>query len=112
MKKTAILLSLLMLLSPVSFAASPWMEADTYLEQAEGKLLFGLKNALLGWLDLFNESTKASQKGISPYTGAYHALTDTVVNTVGGILHTATFFIPIDIPLRENGVDLSPNLNR
>ena len=30
-----------------------------------------------------------------------------IINTLGGAIHTATFFIPVDVPLPENGVDFS-----
>ena len=111
MKKVLTLFLLLALLSPTYlYAASPWTEKDSYGKKVEGKLLFGLKNTFLGWLDLFNEPVKASTENKSPFYGAYRGIVDSLCNTGGGILHVATFFAPFDIPLPDNGVDLSSNL--
>ncbi|MBI4115068.1 MAG: hypothetical protein HY447_00675 [Candidatus Omnitrophica bacterium] len=108
-KNLVICLTLLaVLITPtLAFAASPWTEKSTYTERLAGKLEFGLTNTLLGWVDLFAEPNKAANEGKNVWGGLGKGLIDTVVNTVGGAFHLVTFPIPVDIPLPENGVDLS-----
>jgi hypothetical protein len=112
MKKTIVLLLLAaMFLSPVSiFAASPWMEEDTYGERVAGKLHLGLMNTLLGWTDIFFEPVRASKKCSdcdSVWTGLGKGFTDAVVNEVGGALQLVTFPLVVDIPLPDNGVQFA-----
>ena len=78
------------------------------IKNGKGKQLqFGLKNVLLGWLDLFQEPHHYAVEHKNVFSGIGKGLLDTLSNEVGGALHTVTFFIPqIDIPLPENGVDL------
>ena len=101
-----IILSLL-LLPTAGFAASPWMEKTTYAEKTEGKFVFGVTNVLIGWTDLFVEPKRYHDEGKNVWAGVGKGLVDTVVNEVGGAFHLATFFIPVDFALPENGVDLS-----
>ncbi len=96
-----------MVVAPMGFAASPWTEEKTYGDRISGKLAFGLTNTLLGWIDLFAEPNKYANEGKNVWAGVGKGLVDTVVNTVGGALHLITFPIPADLPLPDNGVDIS-----
>ena len=109
MKKTlALLLVAAVFLSPVLvFAESPWTEKPTYNSQIAGKLQFGLQNALLGWLDLFIEPTRAAKHckdSGNLVAGIGKGLIDAVYNTAGGVFQAATFPLIADVPLPENGV--------
>ncbi len=109
MKKVlAILILMTVVLSPaMGFAASPWTEEATYGDRISGKLQFGLTNTLLGWVDLFAEPNNAVNKGENVWAGLGKGLVDTVVNTVGGAFQLVTFPIPVDLPLPENGVNIT-----
>ena len=86
---------------------SPWTQEVGYRDQALGKLGFGLKNLLLGWTDLFVEPKEASDAGGNILKGIGVGLKDAVENTLGGAVHTVTFFLPqIDAPLPEGGTQL------
>jgi len=88
------------------YAASPWTEASTYSEKSGQKLGFGLKNLLLGWTELFAAPERAKNNGENVFVGFGKGIGNFVVYTVGGALHVVTFFIPIDVPLPNNGVDI------
>jgi len=112
MKKATILLLLaVMFLTPVAgFAASPWMDEDTYGERVSGKFRFGLMNTLLGWTDIFFEPIRASKKCEScdsVWTGLGKGFTDAIVNEVGGAIQLVTFPVVADIPLPDNGVQFA-----
>jgi len=112
MKKTLALLFLsTMLFSPVlGFAASPWTEKPTYNSQVAGKLQLGVTNTLLGWMDLFIEPVRAGrhcQEGDNVAKGIGKGIMDAIFNTVGGVFQLATFPLIADVPLPENGVQLS-----
>jgi len=80
---------------------SPWASGATYGEQAWGKLGFGLKNLLLGWTELITEPFE--QKNV---LGIGQGLGNAVMDTVGGLLHTATAPVTsVDVPLPESGVN-------
>ena len=89
------------------YTASPWTSEMGYGPQAMGKLKFGLKNLLLGWTDLVVEPKEAANAGENLLVGIGHGVKDAVENTLGGVVHTATFFLPqVDAPLPEGGVQL------
>ena len=107
MKKSAKLFAVvltLLLLPTLALAASPWTEKATYQEKAAAKFAFGMKNLLFGWSALVtpNRCEMAAEKKeckYCPLTGLYLA----IVNTAGGAVHAATFLIPVDVPLPNNG---------
>lgn len=101
-----LLVVLVLALSPVAWAASPWTEKLTYTERAAGKLQFGVTNTLLGWTDLIVEPNRAMTEKRNVWAGFGKGLVDGIVNTVGGVFHLGTFFIPVDFPLPEDGVKL------
>ena len=104
--KCTILFLSWMILTTNAFAAfenwqrSPWTKENTYVEKSVGKFGFGLFNLLTGWTALFWEPTRYS----NTFTGIAKGVWRTVTNEAGGILHTATFPIPFDIPLPDGGV--------
>lgn len=98
-----LVLAVLLSCSP-AFAASPWTEADSYKGKTIGKLDFGLKNLLGGWMELINRPVKYHQEDKSFTKGAVVGLYNAAVYTIGGALHTGTFFLPVDVPLPNNGV--------
>ena len=106
MKKLLSLLLILVLLAPaVCFAASPWTTNTTYSDKVTGKLSYGFTNLTLGWLDLFYEPHRYHVEKKNIFLGIGKGIFDLVGNTVGGALHTVTFFIPqIDVPIPDNGV--------
>ena len=112
MKKAmaVILLILAVLFIPsVTFAAtaSPWTKETTYGGKLTGKLDFGFRNTLGGWTELITEPREYHKEKKCAVTGFGEGLYNAVGDTIGGILHLATFPIPVDIPLPEGGVDLS-----
>ncbi len=99
-----ILLAVLCLTSSVAWAASPWTQETTYSGKLKGKLDFGFKNALAGWTEILTEPAKDKEwKNLG--NGLVVGITNGVADTLGGLLHLATFPITnLDIPLPENGV--------
>ena len=107
-KMVLMLLVMVLLVGPsMGFAASPWLSGETYGDRISGKMQFGLKNVLLGWVDLFYEPNKAANEKTNVWAGAGKGLVDTVMNIGGGAFHLVTFPIPVDFPLPDNGVQLS-----
>ncbi len=108
MKKVlgSLLILAVMLTPALAFAASPWTEKATYSERVGAKLEFGVKNTLLGWVDLFYEPNKAITDKGNVWGGLGKGIVDSLINTAGGAVHAVTFLIPVDLPLPDNGVDL------
>ena len=97
-----------MLLAPMAFAASPWAAEKTYGDKVTAKLQFGLTNTLLGLSELVTTPIQYSKDKKNIWAGVGQGLVNGVVDTIGGALHLITFPIPqIDLPLPNNGVDLS-----
>jgi hypothetical protein len=105
---SVVVLGVVLLAAPVTAsAASPWADEVTYGAQAGAKLKYGVKNLLLGWTSLFREPVQAHQAGENVFVGVGRGVWNGVGQTVGGALHTVTFFVPqIDVPLPEGGTDL------
>ena len=102
---------LLLSLSGIAHAASPWTEGKTYKEKVLGKLDFGFKNLLGGWTELFTEPAKGDPsckcKIQSTARGLGRGIAYAAADTIGGALHILTFPFPqVDVPLPENGVHL------
>ncbi|MBI3321396.1 MAG: hypothetical protein HYZ91_03910 [Candidatus Omnitrophica bacterium] len=90
-----------------NYTASPWTNEVGWSNRAIGKLSFGLKNALLGWTDLFVEPREASQAGGTVLTGIGIGVKDALENTLGGAVHVLTFpLTELDAPLPEGGTQL------
>ena len=107
MKKIMSLVVVLsMLLAPLAFAASPWVDGKTYGEKVSGKLGYGLTNTVLGWTKLFTTPNDYSSEKKNVWQGVGQGLVDTVVTTVLGAVQLVTFPIPADIEI-PSAVDLS-----
>ena len=83
-----------------SFEPSDWTREPTYCEKISQKLGFGFLNLTAGWTALFFEPARDQNFFVGVGKGIGYTLT----NTVGGILHAATFPIPLDIPLPHGGI--------
>ncbi|HOE68326.1 MAG TPA: hypothetical protein PK997_06795 [Candidatus Omnitrophota bacterium] len=83
-----------------NFQKSPWTEEKTYVDKSVGKLAFGLTNITAGWTALFFETAKHG----NIFAGIAKGVWRTGTNTVGGVLHAATFPVAVDIPLPDGGV--------
>ena len=89
------------------YTASPWTHEMGWANRAKGKLVFGIKNLLLGWTDLFVEPQEASKSGGNVLKGLGIGLKDAVENELGGAVHILTFPVTgIDAPLPEGGTQL------
>ena len=83
---------------------SPWAQETGYANQAKGKLVYGLKNVLFGWTELFTQPYEDAQNSENVFLGIGKGVWNGVGQTVGGALHAVTFPIPaIDVPLPEGG---------
>ncbi|MFH1800438.1 MAG: hypothetical protein ABH891_06310 [Candidatus Omnitrophota bacterium] len=80
--------------------SSDWTQESTYLGKISQKLGFGFLNITAGWTALFFEPAKDKNF----FTGVAKGIGYTFTNTAGGILHAATFPIPLDIPLPQGGI--------
>ena len=85
-----------------TYKASSWTEKDTVSDRVTGKLGFGLLNLTAGWTAIPFEVDQ--HKSTNIYTGICKGIYRTFTNTIGGVLHTATFPFPFDIPLPDGGV--------
>ena len=108
MKKfLAIALMLGVLFAPTAMAASPWMDGKTYSDKTVGKLNFGFKNLFLGWTEIFYQPHLYGTEGKNAWAGLGKGLVYSLADTLGGAIHLVTFPIPVDVPLPNNGVNLS-----
>ena len=100
MKKILSLVVVLsMILAPVVFAASPWVDGKNYGEKVGGKLGFGLTNTVLGWTKIFTTPNDYSSEKKNVWQGVGQGLVDTVVTTVLGAVQLVPFPIPADIEI-------------
>lgn len=91
--------------SAPAYAQSQWTYGFSYGAQVTGKLLYGLKNTLLGWTELFTEPKQALDYGEGAGAGFARGLGHAVWTTAGGAVHLLTFPITaIDVPLPHDGV--------
>ncbi len=90
-------------LPTVALAASPWTEKSKPVECMAAKFVFGVKNLLFGWTELFTEPMEYHKDGKNCLEGLGKGFVNAVGQTVGGAVHAVTFLIPIDVPLPENG---------
>ena len=82
-----------------SFESSDWVKEPTYLGKISQKLGFGCLNISAGWTAFFFEPAKDQNFFVGVGKGVVYSFT----NTVGGVLHAATFPLPLDIPLPHGG---------
>ena len=91
-----VMVCLIFIATSSAYAASPWMEKKTYGAKTAGKLAFGLKNSLLGWMTPWAEAW--GPKYPNKWVGFSAGIGKGVVNMTGGVIQLATFFIPVDFP--------------
>ena len=107
------LLAVALLVATSAFAASPWTQETTYAKKVAGKLDYGVKNLLGGWLAILPCSSGCDvDSNAKPYCPIHCAkklgmgLVNAVTNTVGGALNVATFPIPVDVPIPHDGIQI------
>lgn len=107
------LLAIALLMTTSAFAASPWTQEDTYGKKIAGKLDYGVKNLLGGWLALIPCTSgcdmKSTEKPYCPIRCTKKlgmGLINAAAYTVGGALNVATFPIAVDIPILNDGIQL------
>ena len=84
---------------------SPWAHERGWANQARGKFVFGAKNTLLGWTELFTEPYEAAKSGRNVAGGVGRGLWNGVMDTAGGAAHLVTFPVTkLDLPLPEGSV--------
>ena len=89
------------------YTPSAWTQETGYKEQMAHKFLFGGKNTLLGWMELYNEPRESIQAKQGFFRGMGRGLVNMLGDTVGGVLHVATFPITaLDVPLPEGGTNI------
>jgi uncharacterized membrane protein YfcA len=87
------------------YAGSPWAEEKTYREKVASKLQFALTNVMLGWTEIIAEPEKAAENHTNMFAAVGKGFVYFVADTLGGVVHLATFPIPqVDLPLPDNGV--------
>ncbi len=111
LKVFAVLAVALLLSASTASAASPWTMETTYGKKVAGKLDFGVKNLLGGWMAILpcKSGCDVSKEGCPGMCCAKNlgmGLVNAVVYTVGGALHVVTFPIPVDVPLPNNGIQI------
>jgi len=82
------------------FPASDWIRETTYTDKISHKLGFGFLNLTAGWTAFFYEPAKDKNF----FSGLGKGVLYFATNTVGGVLHAATFPVPVDIPLPHGGI--------
>lgn len=89
------------------YTASPWTAEMGYGNRAGSKLLFGVKNLLLGWTELFTEPKEAIDAGENFFVGLGMGLKNGLFQELGGAVHLVTFPITsLDAPLPEGGTQV------
>ena len=109
MKKTVRMMALalvLVMMAQTAFAASPWTSESSWGDKSKAKLVFGLKNTLGGWTEIFTQPMNYNKEGKNVPEGVAKGLYNAVVFTVGGILHVLTFPLSIDVPLPDGGIQV------
>jgi hypothetical protein len=98
MKSKAVVLFviLILLMSSSAAFASPWAENKTYLGKTGGKLKYGIKNSVFGWMQMFAEAEDPKYQ--TKWNGFCVGMARSVVYTASGLIHLATFPIPVDFP--------------
>lgn len=89
------------------YTASPWTSEVGWANRAKAKLIFGVKNALLGWTEIVTEPKRAIDGGDNFFVGVGMGVKNGVENTLGGVVHTVTFpLTELDAPLPKGGTQL------
>lgn len=94
----ALLICLLPSPAQAKLEPSPWTKEKLYMDKISHKAGYGILNMGTGWMAFLFEPRHKGLKGFG--TGLVYALT----NTAGGMLHVATFPLPVDLPLPNGGI--------
>jgi len=87
------------------YTPSLWTTETGYMSRMGHKLAFGGKNALLGWMELYTEPRESMEEQEGFFRGMGHGVVNMLGDTIGGVMHVATFPITaVDMPLPEGGV--------
>jgi len=110
MKRSLALILGLLFTCQIAYA-SPWASKESYGGKTAGKFLFGLKNSLLGWTEIFTEPEdhKYDLKKTG-WEGLCNGISKTAFYTAGGLIQLATFPVPVDFP--NMGDCALPNLGK
>ncbi len=99
MKKSALIIIFLLVMvfsaSPTG-AASPWTKHESYAGKVSGKFVFGLKNSLFGWMHWWKQAH--NPRFDHPWQGFCYGIGRSITDTAAGLIHLATFPIPVDFP--------------
>lgn len=93
---TLVVFIVFFLLAMPAYAASPWMAKQGYAGKTWGKFCFGIKNSLLGWMTPWAEAK--NPKYPTSWAGYSAGIGEGTIYMIGGVIHLATFFIPVDFP--------------
>ena len=114
--KVFALLAIALLAATSAFAASSWTQEDTYGKKIAGKLDYGVKNLLGGWLavvpgvDNSGCDVDSGKDGCCPGVCCVKkmgmGLVNAVAYTVGGALNVATFPVTVDVPILNDGIQI------
>ena len=89
------------------YTPSPWTEQARYIDQAKQKFIFGGKNTLLGFTELYTEPREAMRAQEGFMRGMGRGMVNMLGDTLGGAVHLVTFPITcMDVPLPEGGTDV------
>jgi len=94
-----LLAALLILSTPVTAQPSSWTEHESYPGKVAAKFGFGLKNSLFSWMQWWKQAH--NPRFDHPWQGFCYGIGRSVTGTVGGLVHLATFPIPVDFPEME-----------
>lgn len=108
MRKIAVacLIALFLAITPNAANASPWAEKKTYLGKTSGKLKYGLKNSLFGWMQMFKEAKETKYN--TEWEGFCTGIGRSVIYTASGLIQLVTFPLPVDFPDVGTGLYLPP----
>lgn len=104
MKKIFLIVLMTWIAGAPSLAASPWAENPTYGSKMKGKFRYGLKNFFLGWTAMFIEPYQPKYK--KHWEGFCVGIAQTAFYTTNGLIHLATFPIPVDFPDVGRGIHI------
>jgi len=92
----SLMLLSLILMTQAAYA-SPWAETNQgYGGKTMGKLGYGLRNSVFGWMQMFKEAK--DPKYNTEWEGFCTGIGRSVIYTASGLVQLATFPIPVDFP--------------
>ena len=90
-----------------NYTPSEWTQKVEYTDRVGHKLLYGGKNTLFGFMELYNEPRDAMREKSGFLKGLGKGVINMVGDTLGGAIHLITFPITeVDVTLPEGGTDV------